>query len=1122
MMLKNQHIYHVYVKQINNAMEKRHFVIFALVCICELLYSQALQIPYSCGFEDPVENANWVLNYGMTPTDSCAERWIVGTGERSEGTHSLYITANGYSAEYGANKNIVVAYREFSVPQNMRYDVSFDWKNNGYKDESDLYVLLIRPTDQVPVSNSQSGLIPNNSVIRLYRAVPYNRQSSWQNASFQQNLTANTNYKLLFVWANMNSDTTLTNPISACIDNIQITSTNCAKPNSFEVVGGCDTTRLSWKGTSAEYEVEYKSPSATRWTKMGVQTEKSATITGLSEGAYDFRVRGICGSDTSAYVTKKSVVIFCPELHCINYVALDDPSVVEAYAGTFSNPKASQVLVDYGSEDKRSRHTVNWVQNEYDPRTGNRLKTIPDGEFASVRLGNWDNGKEAESLVYPFIVDPSSTILLLKYAVVLQDPNHGVEDNPRFRLEILDASGNVIDPTCGVAYFAADKNRPGWQSAADDVTWKDWTVVGLNLETYVGQTLQISLTTYDCALSAHYGYAYFTLGCASATIETNSCGENPFVAVNAPEGFDYTWTNPDYPDSVWTTREIEIPSTDTTTYYCEVCYKEESSCCFTLSTEVFPRFPISDFDYVYTKENCQNVIRFNNLSHIMTRSDGNDVHTDIPCESYYWDFGNGMTSSKEHPELILSPDADTITVTLYASIANGECVDEYTTQIVVDELSVTLDTIKADICEGDFYVFDSGNLYLMQSGVYYDTLISSVTGCDSIIRLELTVHPQYDTIVYDSICFSDLPYKWNDKEYNTSGNHEAWLKSTFGCDSVVNLNLHVYDEIVFDAVPTPVQGAPNTGSITIDSEVDYASYSVNGEMNGALDGLSGGEYSILLYDENGCVSEEKTVVVNQDVLEILLSEDSLLICGDDKEFFIECTIVKGFASSYTVSFNAKSLAAGFVDFVDEGAKQLPIRIPLPDKIRPGQYNLSLAFKDMLSDSLLVFDYDFVVNYRSSLVVQKWNDVLALLNEKYNDGYFFSHIQWYMDGTPIEGATGPYYYVPNGNLNFGSEYCALLTRTDDGESYFTCPIIAVDKQVDQMTVSPNFLPAGRSTYLQTDKPGFVQVFDSMGNMLYSKNVLPGKTALELGRNVGYYLIKLQSDDGATQAYKILVY
>lgn len=1103
-------------------MEKRHFVIFALVCICELLYSQALQIPYSCGFEDPVENANWVLNYGMTPTDSCAERWIVGTGERSEGTHSLYITANGYSAEYGANKNIVVAYREFSVPQNMRYDVSFDWKNNGYKDESDLYVLLIRPTDQVPASNSQSGLIPNNSVIRLYRAVPYNRQSSWQNASFQQNLTANTNYKLLFVWANMNSDTTLTNPISACIDNIQITSTNCAKPNSFEVVGGCDTTRLSWKGTSAEYEVEYKSPSATRWTKMGVQTEKSATITGLSEGAYDFRVRGICGSDTSAYVTKKSVVIFCPELHCINYVALDDPSVVEAYAGTFSNPKASQVLVDYGSEDKRSRHTVNWVQNEYDPRTGNRLKTIPDGEFASVRLGNWDNGGEAESLVYPFIVDSSSTILLLKYAVVLQDPDHGDEDNPRFRLEILDEYGNVIDPTCGVADFAADKTRPGWKSAADDVTWKDWTVVGLNLETYVGQTLLISLTTYDCNWSAHYGYAYFTLGCASATIETNSCGENPFVAVNAPEGFDYTWTNPDYPDSIWTTREIDIPSTDTTTYYCEVCYKEESSCCFTLSTEVFPRFPISDFDYVYTKENCQNVIRFNNLSHIMTRSDGKDVHTDMPCESYYWDFGNGMNTSKEHPELILPPDADTLDVTLYAYLSNGECVESYTEQIIVEELSSTTDTLKVDICEGDFYVFDSGNLYLMQSGVYYDTLLSTVTGCDSIIRLELNVHPQYDTIIYDSICFIDLPYKWNGKEYSESGSYEAWMKSQYGCDSVVTLFLKVYDEILFDVVASPVVDAPSTGSIEITSSNAYDSYSINGEMNGSLTGLPGGEYKIILYDENGCQSEEKTVEVHQDELEVVLLSDTSLICADDESFQIDFSITKGFASRYFVAFNAKAKDMGFTDVIDEGARSLPVKITLPDKVRPGRYNMTVTFEDLLSDNVISFDYGFTVNYRSSLVVQKWNDVLALLNEKYNDGYIFSQIQWYCDGEPIEGATGSYYYVPGGTLNFGSEYCALLTRADDGEAYFTCPIVAVEKGYGTMQVSPNFIPSGTPTYIQTDVPCQIQVYDAMGNTVYMGEALEGITPIYMGKNVGYYMVKVISEEGKELTYKVLVY
>ena len=1103
-------------------MRKQYFVIsLLLITVSGLINAQQIQIPYICGFEDAAENANWVLNYGMTPADSCAEKWIISNGERSEGSHSLYITNNGYAAEYGAIPNTVVAYREFSIAQTMRCDISFDWKNNGYSGVTDLYVLLIRPTDEVPMSNSSSGIIPATSVVRRYNATAYNRQSVWQNASFQQSLTANTNYKLLFVWANANTDTTLTNPIAGCIDNIQITSTNCAKPNSFTVVGGCDTTRLSWKGTSAEYEVEYKSRNATMWNRLGIQTEKSAIVTGLQEGAYDFRVRGICGSDTSAYVTQKSVIIFCPELHCINYVDLDNPEVVTCYVGKTSNPKANQMLVDYGPEDKQSRHTVNWTQGEYDPRTGNRLKTIPDDEFASVRLGNWNNGAEAESLVYPFTVDSASSILLLKYAIVLQDPSHAADDNPRFLLEIVNENGDLIDPTCGKADFYADKTRPGWHTASNDVTWKDWTVVGLNLEDYIGQTLYISLTTYDCALSAHYGYAYFTLGCASATIETNSCGENPFVAVSAPEGFNYTWTNPDYPDSVWTTREIDIPSTDTTTYYCEVCYKEESSCCFTLSTEVFPRFPISDFNYTYTKENCQNVLRFENLSHIMTRSDGNDIHTALPCESYYWDFGNGKNSAKEHPELILPPDADTLDITLYAYLSNGECVDVHTEQIIVEQLSSTIDTLRVDICYGDFYIFDSGSQYLMQSGIYYDTLLSKVTGCDSIIRLELNVRPQYDTIVYDTICFIDLPYQWNGKNYTQSGSYEAWLQTIYGCDSIVTLNLTVFDEIMFNTVAHDVIDMPYSGSIEIQNEAPYDSYTVNGETNGLLEGLSGGEYIIVLYDEHGCPSEAHTVIIEQDDLEITLN-GAPVICSDDEEFIIDCSVAKGFVSTYTVNFNSKALNAGFLNMIDVDGNQMPISIPLPDDVRPGKYGLTLTFKDLLSDSLLVFDYDFTVNYRASLVVQKWNDVLALLNENYNGGYTFSDIQWYRNGEPIEGANHPYYYVPDGTLEYGAQYCAELTRVDDGETYFTCPIIAVEKEKNSMSISPSFVPNGMPLYVQTDVPCKVQIYDAMGNYMWSESVNKGRTALVIAHKAGCYVLKLCSQSGEENSYKILVY
>ena len=45
-------------------------------------------------------------------------------------------------------------------------------------------------------------------------------------------------------------------------------------------------------------------------------------------------------------------------------------------------------LVDLGYQNMESRHTVHYDLNEVDPRTDGRLHTIPEGEVASVRLGN--------------------------------------------------------------------------------------------------------------------------------------------------------------------------------------------------------------------------------------------------------------------------------------------------------------------------------------------------------------------------------------------------------------------------------------------------------------------------------------------------------------------------------------------------------------------------------------------------------------------------------------------------------------------------------------------------------------------------------------------------------------
>lgn len=58
------------------------------------------------------------------------------------------------------------------------------------------------------------------------------------------------------------------------------------------------------------------------------------------------------------------------------------------YYGSFENPYKAVGVVDKGYDNIESRHTIHYVKGETDPRTENKLKTIPDGEIASVRLGN--------------------------------------------------------------------------------------------------------------------------------------------------------------------------------------------------------------------------------------------------------------------------------------------------------------------------------------------------------------------------------------------------------------------------------------------------------------------------------------------------------------------------------------------------------------------------------------------------------------------------------------------------------------------------------------------------------------------------------------------------------------
>ncbi|MBR3646922.1 MAG: hypothetical protein IKN59_00840 [Paludibacteraceae bacterium] len=829
--------------------------------------AQSVSIPYSMSFElaDSVEMQNWVLNNGPLAS-SCNDQWIVGTDQKSDGRRSLYISDNGVSAHMGMGPNIQFVYRDFVLPSG-KYTVSFDWKNMGAANAT-LYAGC------GPAANLPCVAMTSSSVLSSTYTTWCQPQTSqlfgqryWQNARL---LNVNSNgtrvMRLFFAWCSNNMDTTLLNPLGACIDNIQICSSNCPPPTSIDVVASCDTTIVTWTGTSMTYQVGYRRVGEVNWhTRSGLTTTLGTgtiILEGLQEGMYDFRVRGICVGDTSVYTYKSSVVIFCPDAHCINYINLHDTTgaVVCTYGHT-GNIREQIGVVDYGPDDQYSRHTVNWDIDAYDIRTNNRLPLIPTGELASVRLGNWRTGDEAESITYDYYVDSIYSILLLKYAVVLEDPGHSKHEQPRFVLSVKDQNGQEVDATCGSADFYAGRSSgnkgDGWHYEPN-LSWKEWTTYGIDLSPYVGQTLKIMVATYDCTQSGHYGYGYFTLGCAAARIEGVSCGDDAKMTAQAPEGFDYEWASiHDLNTVVSTSRLLEVDASDTTTYRCRLTYKDQPECHVDLFSSVFPRFPIADFSYKYSPTNCENRVVFKNLSHIMVKYEGDTTgthHYNEPCDEYEW-VVNGERFSDENPIIVFPQAGGRFPVTLFSSIADGKCTDDTTFFIDIPAIGDLNVNISDSICFGSTYTF--GKQVIGTAGTYTE-VYDSYAGCDSIVTLNLTILPQNTTTLPDTaICAkTDFILDGDKYPYTFSRQWIRRLQNMHGCDSTVVINVTLLDTV--KPKVTVVQDIiedGDLGTLAI-SGTGFSYYTLNGTVrtDSLLTDLGPDTYLFIFYNDHNCDS----------------------------------------------------------------------------------------------------------------------------------------------------------------------------------------------------------------------------------------------------------------------------
>lgn len=423
------------------------FSVLFVLAFADGAVSQA--VGYVCDFEDSAENAMWQLNVG-NQGEQCANKWYIGEPGRNNGANGLFVSGdNGVSTGYNKTGVSVVSYRSITVPAG-KYELTFEWQAFGMDSLDGLYVCWVPDsvkTNSVSNSNLQKWVsqyvVPFGSVGRLY-------QRSW-NVAYDTIESDGTPHKLVFVW---NNGVVGTYPPAACVDNIMILAYGfCDKPSDLKVSSDNGNVLFSWNGNSDLYDVKCYSQETGKWVIHNGVKDTFISIGGLDEGLVDYYVRSSCGEFYSSWMSI-SEFLYYPGIRCVDYLTLNQ---YNCYFGSVGKPMAYRGKIDHGFQSKNSRHTVHWSKTERDPRTNNMLKTVPDGEIASVRLGNWDIHGEAESVEFEYPVDASSSaVLILKYAVVLEDPNHEEWEQPRFTLKVLRGNKPLDKLGCAEADFSAD------------------------------------------------------------------------------------------------------------------------------------------------------------------------------------------------------------------------------------------------------------------------------------------------------------------------------------------------------------------------------------------------------------------------------------------------------------------------------------------------------------------------------------------------------------------------------------------------------------------------------------------------------------------------------------------
>jgi len=285
-----------------------------------------------------------------------------------------------------------------------------------------------------------------------------------------------------------------------------------------------------------------------------------------------------------------------------------------------------------------------------------------------------------------------------------------------------------------------------------------------------------------------------------------------------------------------------------------------------------------------------------------------------------------------------------------------------------------------------------------------------------------------------------------------------------------------------------------------------------------------GRYFARVSDDHYC---DTIVVLYLTVIyavKIEISQEKSEICASDTEIRFRYKMLSGdIPIFYEIEFCATGKDVNLRDTTgvitsNEGV----IEIDMPVDVLPGTYFANIIFfqpNELCGNDTVPLRIE--IRYSSEILVQKWNNVIAIRDK----GVEFSDFLWHKNGEPLHGETRPYLYMRgNAELAFGIGYSVLLTRASDGVSVLTCEYFPTWRPIPFATANlfPTVLQANETATLSLPQSADVFIYDIMGiRQSYMRIQDGGEHSLFVSNRSGYYIVRVLQGNRQQQNFRVLV-